>query len=271
MADESGGIAQIAEAFARVVQDPGAPQKIEADARGFLREAMNSADAEATNEAGAQRMLVYRALIRRGLASAVRAQLPETARRAGPRLDTWITRWIDAELPSSRYLRDVAGEFVAWAAPAWENDAEMPPWMGDFARHEVATFEVRAALGGGEKGGPLELDAPLRFEGSARIVRHAWAVHRALEGAVEAPAKEATALLLYRDSEHEVRRLSLSPLAAEILARLFEGQTLRAAIAGGCAAIGEALDDAVLRGTAEVLADLGERGVLLGAAEGRAS
>jgi hypothetical protein len=193
--------------------------------------------------------------------------MPVTWARLGATLDAWIMRWIDVELPASRYLRDTAGEFVAWAAPRWAHDETMPRWMGDFARHEVATFEVRAAVGGGPKGGDLELDRPAVFDGAARIVRYSWAVHRIPEGerGSAEPAEEPTALLLYRDETHDDRCLSLSPLAAALLERLFEGRTLRAALLGACETLGVALDDAMLRGTSEVLADLGERGVLLGA------
>jgi hypothetical protein len=43
------------------------------------------------------------------------------------------------------------------------------------------------------------------------------------------------------------------------------GEPLGAALAPACAAIGAPLTDAVLTDTARLLADLGERGVLLGA------
>jgi hypothetical protein len=86
------------------------------------------------------------------------------------------------------------------------------------------------------------------------------------EAARDVPAREPTALLVYRDAEHEVRYLELSPLAAAILERLLAGSTLREAVLGGCGVLGHPVDGPVLEGTAALLADLGGRGALLGAA-----
>jgi hypothetical protein len=81
----------------------------------------------------------------------------------------------------------------------------------------------------------------------------------------EAPSSDAEArpvsILIYRDPEHRSRFLELTPLAAAILERLFAGETLGQALTNACAS----LDEEVLAGTARLLADLGERGVLLGA------
>jgi hypothetical protein len=258
-------LARILGAMTRVVQDPGAPELVTRDARGFLREAMGEgADADATAAMGGARLLLYRRLVRRGLLSAIRAQLPCTAARFGPSLDAYVGRWIDEEMPRSHYLRDIAGELVAWAAPRWMEDASLPRWAADLARHEITLFEVGSTPGGGEPQRPLALGARARFEKTARLARYAFAVHRMTE-ADAAPEETPTALFLYRDAEHEVRCLSLSLLAAAILERLLEGHTLGEAVRSGCEALGQPLDQAVLEGTAALLADLAERGALLGA------
>jgi hypothetical protein len=99
-------------------------------------------------------------------------------------------------------------------------------------------------------------------------VRYEWAVHE-LPAALEdrsAPAERSVALLVYRDAEHAVRFLELTPTAAAVLEQLLAGESLREGIARACAALGLTMDDSVLADTARLLADLGERGVLLGAA-----
>jgi hypothetical protein len=72
-------------------------------------------------------------------------------------------------------------------------------------------------------------------------------------------------LLVYRDVEHRTRFLDLTPLAAVILERLFAGRPLAKAMVEACESERHPLDDSVLGGAARLLADLGERGVLLGA------
>ena len=96
----------------------------------------------------------------------------------------------------------------------------------------------------------------------------AWAVHeQPADDPKAAPQERATHLLVYRDAAHATRTLDLTPLASAILERLFEGRPLAKAMVEACEATGHALDNDVLGGAARLLADLGERGVLLGARE----
>jgi hypothetical protein len=264
---DEAALARIVEAMRRIVQDPDADRRIEADAQHFLEEALgNGKDAEATAAQGPARMLLYRRLVRRGLGSAIRAQLPITAQRLGRAFDAYIERWLDERMPRSHYLRDVAGELAAWALPLWAEDPAIPRWAADLARHEIATFEVGSAPSGDEeRSGPLALGARARFHATARVVRYAFAVQRmSLDDGGADPEETPTALFLYRDAEHEVRSLSLSPLAAAILERLLGGATLGRAVTEACEATAHPLDQAILEGTAAVLADLADRGALLG-------
>jgi hypothetical protein len=70
-------------------------------------------------------------------------------------------------------------------------------------------------------------------------------------------------LLAYRDSAHAVRWLDLSPLAAAIVDRLLSAESLGTAVEGACAGHHTAPAD-VLADIARLLADLADRGVLVG-------
>jgi len=140
--------------------------------------------------------------------------------------------------------------------------------MAELARHELSAFDVAAAPD--ERASPhvIELDRAVLFHPAVRLCRYDHAVHRlsADEAARDEPAKEPTALLAYRDAEHEVRYLELTPLAAAILARLLRGETLREGVTGGAGDLAHPLDGAVLSSTAALLSDLEGRGVVLGGA-----
>jgi hypothetical protein len=255
-------------AVERLVRAPGVEARINLDSKAFFVEAgLSAADASSLAAAGEQRLLVYRKLVRRGLAAAIRLEIPRTAARLGEAFEVWVDRFIDEEAPRSHYLRDVAFELVAWARPRWAADARVPEYLGDLARHELTGFEVGSAEDDrGATGTDLDLDTSARFHASVRLARYEHAVHRLLadEAARDVPAREPTALLAYRDADHEVRYLELSPLAAAILDRLLLGETLRSAVVGASAALGEALGPEVLAGTARLLDDLVQRGALLG-------
>ncbi len=112
----------------------------------------------------------------------------------------------------------------------------------------------------------IALDRGVRFGAAVRLCRYDHAVHRldADLAARDVPAREPTALLAYRDAEHDVRFLELTPLAAEIAARLLDGARLGAAVVDACAALSRPVDPAVTGSTAALLEDLMERGAILG-------
>ncbi|WP_437721628.1 HvfC family peptide modification chaperone [Sorangium sp. So ce861] len=263
-------------------------EAIAADPRAWLASAgLEGSDLEAMAALPPRRLLLYRSLVRRGLIGAIRAGIPRTAARLGARFEADAARFLEAELPRSRYLRDVAFAFVAFAAPRWVEDPEVPAYLADLARHELAAFaaacaepdeeEAGATGAPGATGGPdppgapapgeaPSLDRGVRFQRAAALARYEHAVHR-LQGAASArdePAREPTRLLVYRDAGHDVRFLELTPLAAEILDRLLAGAALGDAVVQGCAALGRPVDGPVLESTAALLSDLAERGALLG-------
>lgn len=260
---------RLIEAMHDLVQDPSALAATERDAGAWLGErGVAREDAEAMHALGAKRLTLYRRLVRRGLESAIRIQIPRTAARVGDRFADDVRNFFDEEMPVSHYLRDVAFEFVDWVGPRWREDAAVHAYLVDLARHELVAFDVA--------GSPARRSAPVRpelsleesvvFDPVAKIVRYDHAVHRlrAAEDATDVPEAVATSLLVYRDEEHDVRYLELTRLAARIVERLMEGEVLGEAIQRAAVDEGTPLEPTILDGAARVLADLAERGVLLG-------
>ena len=211
---------------------------------------------------------IYRKLVRRGLADMLRFQLPRTAARLGPRWSADVTRFLDATLPRSHYLRDVAFELFAFIEPSWREDPEVPRHIVDLARHELLAFDVANAPDDPPLGeaAPLALDRRVALSSSARVVRYSHAVHLLPEddASLEEPAPTPAALCVYRDSDHEIRHLALTPSAAEIVERLAAGALLGEAVSGAAAACGSPLGEPFLRGAAALLEDLTARGVVRG-------
>jgi len=227
------------------------------------------AEERAAFEAQLERWLVYRTLVRNTLRNAVSLAIPRTLARLGPLFDEYFERFLAERGPRTHYLRDVTTELLDFVAPFWPSDARVPPWSHELARHEALEIVI-ASLGE-----PLvphvleELDAErgLVFIEAARVVRYDFAVHRlpASDADRSAPAREAVALFAYRDAEHDVRYLELSPLAAALVERLLAGESLKSALVLACAAT-RSDPGTALGGAAELLADLAARGALLGPA-----
>jgi hypothetical protein len=253
----------------------GSDERIARDLRAFLEShGVEPEDVEALL-AAPDRLRVYRALIRNGLGAVVARMLPRTRARidaAEPgRFERDLAAFVDEPGPRTHYLRDVPGELLAWASPRWRADPRIPPYVADLAAYELAQFEIAASEPARGQGAPADvaLDRPLAFDASMRLLRAAWAVHElsGTENATDSPPARDVRLLGYRDAEHAVQWLELTPLAGDVVAALAEGLPLGDAVQRACAAHRTA-PAAVLDDVARLLADLGARGVLLGARSG---
>jgi hypothetical protein len=226
-------------------------------------------DARALREQGAERLLVYRRLVRGTLREAVECAIPRTMARLGLVFDEYFDRYLREHAPRSRYLRDVTTELLDFCEPLWARDERVPAWAMDLARHEAVQIVVASELARspGHEPGELSLDRPVAFVEAARLMRYAHAVHQLSEDPddLAEPSARPTALFVYRSPEHEVRYLALSSLCADILAHLLAGEPLGSAIQRASAEAAQALDQSVIDGVTEVLADLAARGALLGA------
>lgn len=215
------------------------------------------------------RLLVYRRLVRATLRGALRATIPRTLARLGEGFEAWFAEFLSVSPPSTRYLRDVTPQFLRFALERWASAPDVPAYLADLARHEALQVEVASLLARpkGHVPAELALDRGVEFIDAVRLVHYTWAVHRLPEDEDGRllPEQSAVSLLVYRSPEHEVRYLELGPFAAALLANLLhERLTLQAALIGAAERARLPLDEQLLTRAAKLLADLAERGALLG-------
>jgi hypothetical protein len=260
----------IAEACLGLLSD----EELARDLRAFLeRHALDPEDIEAIC-ASPPRLGVYRRLVRTGLVGVTTKMMPRTRARlnalAKGAFDASFAEFLATTGPRSHFLREVPGEFLAWALPRWQARADVPRYASDLAAHEIVEFDVAAAPLP-PKALPLDelaLDRPLVFHPAKRLMPYSFAVHALAEdpGDMSEPEERPVHVLVFRDAEHGVRSLELSSLHAAVLEALFGGAPLGAAVAEACACSGAAPTEEVLASTAKVLAMLAEHGLLMGAA-----
>jgi hypothetical protein len=248
--------------------DLGDPGAVDA---WLARNGVIDADAEALRS-DATRLGVYRGLVRGRLREAVELALPRFRARLGALFDEYFARYLADRGPRSHQLRDVTTELLDFMAPLVASDPRVPPWALELGRHEALDVLVGSLAESPNPTLPeLDPERGLAFTASARVVRTAFAVHRLSDDPRDRrePERNPTALFVYRSPEHDVRYLEVTPLAAEILEGLLEGKSLRNALAAATSALGLPFDDAVLEGTARLLADLAERGAVTGARQSK--
>lgn len=224
-------------------------------------------DAAALSESF-ERLTVYRELVRGNLREALQLAIPRSIARLGPLFDEYFDRFLAEQAPRSHYLRDVTPELLAFAGPLWQDDARVPAYLHELARHESLHIEVSAlpSLPRDHVPAPLSLEQGVELSAALRLVQYRHAVHElsADEADRTLPSERAVSLLVYRSPEHEVRYLELTKLARRIVERLLLGDSLGGAVRQAATAEGSALSEAVLAGAAKLLADLAERGVVRG-------
>jgi uncharacterized protein len=215
------------------------------------------------------RLQLYRALVRDKLRGALHATIPRTLARLGANFAPYFDKFLQAAPPLTRYLRDLTPCFLAFVGPHWKSDPSVPEYLSDLARHEALQVEVASLKARPKQHVPAELslEAGVEFIDAVRQVSYDWAVQRLPEDEASTllPERRLVSLLVYRSPEHDVRCLELGPFAAALLSGLLAQRlTLRAAMRNAADELGLPLEDELLSGAARLLAELAERGALLG-------
>lgn len=245
-----------------------APDDAASIAAWLARNQVEGADAGALTR-DFSRLQVYRQLVRGNLREALRATIPRTLARLGPTFEPYFDEFLRVSPPVTRSLRELTPSFLAFAAPRWKNDPRIAEYVSDLARHEALQVEVASLLARPKEHVPAELslDQGVEFIAAVRLVHYTWGVHRLPddERSVALPERGEISILVYRSPEHEVRYLELGAFAQALLSGLLaRRQSLRAALDHAAQEACLPLDDALLTRAARLLADLAERGVLLG-------
>lgn len=230
---------------------------------------------------GPARLAVYRKLVHNSICSAIRAFLPYTLDFRGKQdFHDDLQLWLEGPGPRSKYLRDLPVEFVQFISIHWTKLDELGAFLIDFARYELLECELEAAASAPldaatpDESRPLELSDELVIDPLASIHSFRYPVHEivSMPEAARPPIpwpQRATTLLVYRDEEHELRYLQLSPMAESLWRSWQESLTLeqsirRAALAQGAQTAEGRIEDEFLARVSALIAEFAERGVVKG-------
>ncbi len=217
-------------------------------------------------------LAVYRRLVRSGLATTVFKLLPRSRacmnRDHDDAFDKAFVAFLDEAGPRTHYLRDVPGELVRWSETFWKNANVSEKWI-ELARYESALFAVESAPDDAKvELAEIDLTRALVFSNATRVERFEHAVHELPENIDDFvdPEKRPVSLLIYRDADNDVVELELARFFAHLVEACISKLPLEDALVRSANAAAVVMDDSLLADVARFLADLGERGVLLGGA-----
>jgi hypothetical protein len=254
-------------ALAELVLGPKLDPRDAGQVRAWLeRHQIPAGDQQAILDTELERLLVYRELVQSTLKGALLRAIPRSMARLGSVFDEYFARFLNERGPKTHYLRDVAGELLDYMSERVGSDARVPDYWLDLARHEALHIEIAATPVRAQRApaAALDLESGLGFSESVRLMRYAFAVHTLDDDPASRsePSRTKTDILAYRDREHDVRYLELTPFATAILQRLLAGNSLKYSLIAAADELQVSLDDATLSATAALLADLAERGVV---------
>ncbi|MFV8752887.1 hypothetical protein ACNOYE_20265 [Nannocystaceae bacterium ST9] len=267
-------------AFGRVLREHALIERLRADPHAVLAElGLDEPTRARVLASGVERLVAYHEMVHSRLLRTVREFSPRATTLIGARLPGVLPGvvhdWIAERGPSSPYLREVPYEFLAWARPRWREAiarGELPEWTIELFEHEL---EHRLLLRDDRSiappsSQPVGLEHGMLGNATARLLRREFAVHRLpakldLDAGLPEVARGSFTLVGWRDRDDKPRFLELRARHAALLERLIAGQTLRDALFGACAALGESLDDTILGDTAVTLAKWCDDQLLLGA------
>jgi uncharacterized protein len=219
------------------------------------------------------RWKVYRRMVRSRLSETIEHGFERLVSAIG--IDPFrkiVARFLAEAPPRSHYLRDVPGEFLQFFEQ--NRDALMrayalPAYALDLARYEWAELETAYSFEetGSSEVGPLAMDRIAVLSPAHRLVDLAYPVHRIDTAGHDATLEaEPFSLCLYRDAKsHEVAVLELTPVTRAMLALMERRSlTLTEIVRNAAVQVGATIDVPFVEALSTLLADLVERGVLLG-------
>lgn len=226
---------------------------------------LSAEDREAMLAHGGKRLLAYRRMVRNRFRRVISDWIPQTVQRLGDRFKSEVADFTEQSAAADPYFRNVPRAFVEWAAPRWRADPSIPAYLVELAEYECLGEDTRYALDPPDPGDPIALGRPILVDPSVAVRRFNFAVDAlARTPDLEQPEAETRRLLVYRDGR-EIKWKVLSELAATLVERLIEADSLQAALTKACEAAGEPVGDEALARIAVLLKEFGDENILHGA------
>jgi hypothetical protein len=210
---------------------------------------------------------LYRELIRERLKEEIAFALRRTHAAAGEAFERAFEHYLEHAPPRTRYFHGLAESFAASAVPFLRSRPDVPPHLPDLAAYEAALYSVANLP---DPDGPpvseLAFDGRPVFAPALRLLEVGHAVHRPKDdGACE--SGRFFLCIHRRAHESKAQTLVLNATSHDLVQRCLGGAaTLSDAVRDHAQARRITVDERFLDGLCTVLADLVERGILLGCA-----
>ncbi len=212
----------------------------------------------------AGRFGLYRELVRSRLRDLVATAYPRTTRALGREaMDRLAERHVSEAPLASRFFREHAESFGAWAADALARAPIGPPWSRDLLRLEAAQWPTNyRPAPRPERCVAFDLELVPIPSPTLRLLETEWNVHRSGD---EEPTRGTFRLAVYRRPDHRVETRWMEPIWASLLADMARAErpaidSVRVVLA----AEGRAADGAFVDELTTFLALLVDNGALLG-------
>lgn len=209
-----------------------------------------------------ERWLLYRTMVRSRFTKVARTAFPRTHAAMGDgAFEAIVDAWLAEGGPRTRYFWQVPLAIADFAAPRLP---AAPAHLADLFRYEVLCWRVRQMPAEDPEAAPFAFERPPVVTPTLELAAFGHPVHLLEPGAAE--REEPVQLCVYRTPKHGAEALRLTPIAFALLEDWRAGErTVADSVRRVTAARGTAIDQGFVEKLGTLVADLIERGVLLGA------
>lgn len=211
------------------------------------------------------RFRLYREMVRLRLRELLQSAFPRTQKTLGSEDFTRVANeWLSARPPRTRYLRDAAGEFVAWAVEEWLPNASGPAHVRDLLTLEAARWEcMHGATFVPATVDEFAFDRIPFVDPSARLLTLEYAVN---DESTSQPARGPVYLCVHRrKADHGTELWTLNRMAHRLLSGWQSGkETAQETVARVLREDGTSADATFIDALGTVLADMIDRAIILG-------
>lgn len=163
------------------------------------------------------RFALYRDLVHSRLRDLVAAAFPRTTRAIGrARMDTLADAHIASGALSTRFFREHAESFGAWAIDAMTRAPMDPAWSRDLLRLESAQWQANYRPSPRpERSADFDLELVPIPSKTLRLLTTEWSVHTSGD---DPPERGEFRLAVYRRPDHRVETRWMEPIWASLIA-----------------------------------------------------
>ena len=237
--------------------------------RAFTQHIRNPKNNSLPSNVPAKRMAIYTEIVYNNIESTLSACFPVTKSLLSARKWQALVRSFMADYRATTPIfREISLQFLQHLAAAGTTKLKLPEFLPSLMHYEWVELALSVLDVTVEADTPQDiLHAPLSLNPALHLLQYAYPVHQiSVDFQPKKPAKMPTFLLVFRSKNHQIQFIELNPMTFQLVSILKSAQLTGEQVLQKLATENPQIaPEIVLQFGAQTLAELSDKGVILGA------